>query len=174
MVWERETQEQREQRKVLQLNQVHSALVLPSTGWTDQSPDGLGKIVVCKLSNQSSSSAQPPSLLFSVIVQPDLTWNLFVCGHEVTRAMCSALRVFPVTMALDCLSKLLETLDSLSICLGQPTFVSMLRAKKGKILSPNGLISCKLDSSYLGETVRTSNCEVLSVAGTCPIIMCEV
>lgn len=72
------------------LHQLHSSLVLPSRAWNDQSPDGLEKIVVCKVSQESSSSAQPLCVTYS------LTVNLvFVKDREVTSTMCDALASFP-------------------------------------------------------------------------------
>lgn len=56
------------------LHQFHSSLSLPSKSWSDQTPDGLEKIKVCKLSqDESSSTAQPLHVIYSITVNPDLT-----------------------------------------------------------------------------------------------------
>lgn len=87
--------------------------------------------------------------------------------------MCSALRSFPVLMDAEHLLELISTLDRLKICAGQPdmNFVSMVRAKKGKVLSSDGTVVDNMPVDFGGNTytntVRTSSCEILSEAGKC-------
>ena len=54
---------------------------------------------------------------------------------------CSALVSFPSILDRNSLSELLSKLDMLRVCLGHPD-THMLRAKKGKIISPDGKIVC--------------------------------
>ena len=70
--------------------------------------------VLCKLSQESSSSTHP----FRVIclsVNGDLTWMLFVNDREVTTTLCSVLHPFPHMLTSETFSRLLAKLDSLHI-----------------------------------------------------------
>ena len=57
--------------------------------------------------------------------------------HKVTTAKCSSLETFPTLLDPESLNKLILTLESLQICSGQPdpTFVSMVTAKKERIVN---------------------------------------
>ena len=77
------------------LHQLHSSLKLPSWVWSDQSPDQLEKIVLCKISQESGSSSQPLTVAISLTINPDLT------GHSLFAAMkWSLVRVQPYILSL--------------------------------------------------------------------------
>lgn len=96
------------------LKQLHSSLKVPSRAWSDQSPDGLEKIILCKISQESGSSSQPLTVTHSLTVNSDLTWALFVNGHEVTPNICTALSSFPRMLQLETFPQLLDN-TSLSV-----------------------------------------------------------
>ena len=150
------------------LRHLHESLTLPSKAWCDQSPEGLKKLILCKLSQGSGSSAQPMMVTHSLTVNSDFTWKLFVLNHEITRS-CNALGSFPSKLDQETFSQLLTRLDNISICIGQPDthFVRMVAAKKGKVLSNDGKIMCAVDSNAYMKTVRTSDCEILATSEKC-------
>ena len=99
-------------------------------------------------------------------------------GHQVLPDKCSALVSFPSILDCNSLSELLSKLDMLRVCPGHPDthLVRMLRAKKGKIISPDGKIVCFVHSASVEfngksyqETLRLSNCELLSTSMKCCI-----
>lgn len=90
---------------------------------------------------------------------------------QVSIQRCSVLQSFTGNLNCEKLSQILSLLDHLHICAGQPDehFVKMVVAKKGKILSPNGKVVAAVDKSpvelngtFYSQTVRTSECEVLT------------
>ena len=157
---------------------VQSTLSLPSKAWSDQSSDNLQQIRLCKISQFSSDSKLPLCPTHTLTVKSDLTWTLYVNGHQVLPGKCSALVSFPSTLDRNSLSELLSKLDMLRVCPGHPDthLVRMLRAKKGKIISPEGKIVCFVHSASVEfngksyqETLRLSNCELLSTSMKCSI-----
>ena len=150
------------------LHLLHGSLCLPSKAWCDQSPEGLNKLIFCKLSQFSSSNSQPLIVTHSLTVNSDLTWKLFILNHEITTS-CSILETFPSRLSEETFSKLLAKLDSASICMGQPDadFVCMVTAKKGMVVSRDGKIACTVDNNTYLKTVRTSDCEILCAAEKC-------
>ena len=99
-------------------------------------------------------------------------------GHKVTTATCSSLEVFPTRLDGESVNNVICTLESLKFCAGQPdpTFVSMVTDKKGKINSPDGSVAAQIDdisvefggNNYC-NTVRTSRCEILSKFAKCSV-----
>ena len=79
-------------------------------------------------------------------------------------------------MSADKLSQLLLRLDQLPLCAGQPDdhFVCMVLNKKGKIESHNGEVVAYIDDAPVElngniytQTIRTSNCALLSHSVKC-------
>ena len=109
----------------------------------------------------------------------DLTWSLHVHNHLVSHSTCPALSTIPEVLNLSSLIQLLQLLDSLYICSGQTDshLVSMVSAKKGKILSPSGKVVASVESyapvflngSWYSKTVRTSECHLVSHTLRCEI-----
>ena len=96
--------------------------------------------------------------------------------HAVDPCKCAALASIPSTLNADSLSHLLQEIDSLKVCIGQPDahFVKMVLAKKGKILSHDGKIVASIDecmATVNGETctqtVRKNDCALLSSSLKC-------
>ena len=91
--------------------------------------------------------------------------------HKFTTATCSSLESFPTLLDAETLNKLILFLENLQICAGQPdpTFVSMVTAKKGRVFSPDGTVTAVIDNipvefggNKYCNTVRTSRCEIKS------------
>lgn len=114
---------------------------------------------LCKITN-----SQPAKIMHNLIIHSNLT-SPHIHKHLGTKDTCSALQPVPVTLTSDSLRKFVIQLDHLHICYGHPDshFVSMLNAKKGKIISQSGSLAAYVDhcapvslhgKSYL-TTVRT-------------------
>ena len=137
---------------------------------------------LCKLNSVATSSRQPVIITHCLTVNSDLTWVLYVHGNQLCPQTCQSLRKIPSKLDSASLYCLLESIDQLHICCGQPDvhFVSMLKAKKGKILTSDGKVSAKVDdysSVYLNGvtypvTVRTSTCELLTTYPKCSSCKC--
>ena len=116
-----------------------STLSLPSKAWSDLSSDNQQQIRLCKISQFSSDSKLPLCLTHILTVKSDSTWTLYANGNQVLPGKCSALISFPSILDCNSLSELLSKLDMLRVCPGHPD-TRILRAKKGKIISPDGKI----------------------------------
>ena len=69
--------------EVCSLQQLSTALTLPSREWINRSPEGLDMIQVCKISQASHSSSQPLRIIYTITVSSDLAWSLFVYDHKL-------------------------------------------------------------------------------------------
>ena len=147
------------------LRLLQSSVVLPD-GWSDHSPNDLKNLLLCRISSQACSSSVPLQMTHCVKVERDMSWSLFVYQHHVDITKSSALTSFPFTISSESLTTLLSRLNTLSICIGQPDshFVKMVSAKKGKVVSQDGQTVAYVDE---GNTVRTTNCELVSQSSKC-------
>ena len=154
------------------LEDPKSSLSLPIKSWCDQSPDTLEKLVLVKL----HTYGDVVQVTHTLTVNSDLTCCLVVNKHLVNFDSCSALHSFSAPMTQEKLSALLSLLDRLIVCCGQPDdhFVKMVvTSKKGKILSPAGIVAAFVDNDMVTfiflhhQTVRTSDCEILSLSSRC-------
>ena len=111
-----------------------------------------------------------------LIVHTDLTWSLYVHNHDLTQENCSQLKTLPKGLSVESLNFLLQQLERLHVCSSQPDshFVSMVNARRGKILSHDGRVvaytdncSVALNGQLYPITVRTSSCEVISTSEKC-------
>ena len=154
-----------------QLVSVQSSIVLP-TDWS-MSTDSNGCLNICKIAQvpSSSTSNQPLSLSHCLTINRDLTWKLYVCGKRVDVSTCKALQSVSTTLRPASANTLLETLDSLNVCIGNPDehFVELCIAHKGHILSPDGSViafkdvycTVMFEGDSFDSTVRTSKCDLL-------------
>ena len=158
-----------------ELLQLQSSLYFPNKSWSDQSPDDLNKLLLCKISQHLTSSTSSSTSLrvtHCLTVSSDLTWVLYSEQHLVDITKSSALSEIPVTLNAKSLQQLINILDCSNVCVGQPNvhLVKMVKAKKGKVLSKDGKVAAFVDDSavatvkgttYYG-TVRTRECEIVS------------
>ena len=84
--------------------------------------------------------------------------------------------MYPVKLSPDTVSDLLNKLDSLRLCVGNPDsrFIQLLKAKKGKIVATNGSVSAYIDGTptelngvKYPETVRSSKCDIIGHTVKC-------
>ena len=90
------------------LHALHSSIVLPDS-WSDQSPDGLENILLCRISNQVSSGTISLRITHCLKISDDLSWSLFVNQHCIDPSKCGALKSFPTRLNSRILSQLLTT-----------------------------------------------------------------
>ena len=128
------------------LQWLQSSFVLPE-GWSEHSPSSLNKSLLCRISEEASSSSVLLQLTQRVKVDRHMSWSLSVNQHPVDITESGCLSSYPLTINAEALS------NTLSICIGQPNLhlVKVVFAKKGKVSSPDGRIVAYVDG---GETVR--------------------
>ncbi len=83
----------------------------------------------------------------------DGLWTLHVFKKEVDPTKCDAIKHFPPRLSTIQVSELISALHKLVLCAGHPDdhFVSMIKAKKGKLLSVKGDVTCYLDKNQVGR-----------------------
>lgn len=160
-----------------EVQSLHQLLALPSSSWMDTSSQPLKSICLCKTSTIPAGSTQPIIITHCLTVNADLTWSLYVHNHQVKQESCPALQSIPQTLNSESLRNLLQVLEHLHVCCGQPDshFVSMVTAKKGKIFSSDGKVAASIDQyapvtlngEYCQVTVRTGSCELISNSQKC-------
>ena len=157
---------------------LQSMLILPSKSWRDETPESsdADTLVLSKMLHQPSCKSDPVQITLCLTVNNDLTWSVAVQQHSIIPSKCSALKSFPPILSTDSLHQLHKMCDELVFCAGQPDihFVSMVKAKKGKILSEDGKVvafvdECRtvLDGIVYQYTVRSSDCELVSMTDKC-------
>ena len=155
------------------LRDLYASIKLPSSAWCDQSPcdEPLTCIKLCKLATQSSSPQQPLVVTHCLTVNSTLHWSLFVHNHEIKHNKCTALATVPERLNPNTLARLLNLVDCLGVCVGQPDehFIAMAIARKGTFTSHDGATVASLDhyapvslnGESFAQTVRTTSCELL-------------
>ena len=130
------------------LESLYASVILPGPSWSDQSQTPLMSIQLCKLGQQATPIGQSLLVTHCLTISRDLTWTLYVHNHEVDARKCTALNSVLHTLDQQSLASLLDKLDSLNICSGHPDthFVSMLKDKKGKVLSSQGNVVACVDN----------------------------
>lgn len=63
------------------LTSGNSDSILPF-GWNNMSNDSSDEIRLCKVSSQSGTSFEPVKISHSIIINSNMTWNVFVHGSE--------------------------------------------------------------------------------------------
>ena len=131
------------------------------------------------MGSQPTTSTQGLVVTHSLTVKRDLTWILNIHNHLIDPQKCAVLQSVPKVLSSTSLNGLIELLERLHVCCGQPDshFLSMIEAKKGRIVSANGNVSAYMDSyspvslngQLFQKTVRTSSCELLSTAQKCSL-----
>ena len=64
------------------ISALHSSIKLPQS-WHDHTTNNFDSLRLCKIINTDSTSKQPLVITHSVIVQPDLSWKVFVHNHKI-------------------------------------------------------------------------------------------
>ena len=156
---------------------LQRSLSLPNSSWTDVSRQPLTSTCLCKVSALPTVSTQPIVITHCLTVNEDLKWALYVHNRQVQPQICQALQSVSQTLTSDSLNNLLQLLDCLHVCCGQPDshFISMVNAKKGKIISSDGKVAASIDqyapvainSEHYQATVRTGSCEMVTTSHKC-------
>ena len=73
---------------ITSLHDLHTSLVLPSKVWTDLSPDDLDSIVVCKVTDESSSSSVQPRVTHCLKVNSDRNFVEMVTSKKGKITSC--------------------------------------------------------------------------------------
>ena len=156
---------------------LQRSLSLPNSSWMDVSGQPLTSVCLCKVSTVPTVSTQPIVITHCLTVHEDLSWSLYVHNRQVQPQICPALQSVPQILTSDSLNNLLQLLDRLHVCCGQPDshFISMVNAKKGKIISSNGNVAASMDQyapvalngAHYRATVRTGSCELVSTSQKC-------
>lgn len=143
--------------------------------WIDQSSNPLERLQFVKIKEQTSSS-YPLVITHSVVVDQDLTWKVYVHGHQVNPQCLSHI---PAQLQAGMLQQLLSTIDRLNVCAGHPDahFLEMMEAKKGSLKSATGSVAAyvdanaavKLNGQSYSKPLRSTSCQLLSSASKCPV-----
>lgn len=139
-------------------------LKLPSNKWIRQDQN------LCKVSDIHSKESL--AITMCLVINKDMSWNLFVHGKEVNTDECDILKSVPNILSDIHLEELVSTLDKCSLCPGNPDykFVDMVEAKKGKLFSKNGIDvvamvdsfePVNVDGTTYPKTVRNFRCQMI-------------
>lgn len=151
-----------------------------NTSWITD-PTSTSSLTYCMLRNSTSSlstsyATNPVSLMFTVIVLVNLTWQLFVGNQLIKAELVPCLSSIPnVIGSSGDVQIILDILQSQKLCPGNPDakYVDMVnsRSKKGKMVSRKGqsVITAFVDSSkgieineqIYQSTVRTCDCAII-------------
>lgn len=166
------------------LSKLYSSLIpFLGSSWCDQTKtqDTITQIQLCKIEAQTSVST-PLVITHTLLVERDLSWNVFVHGHHINRTTSGLLSSIPSHIDSSTLLTLLSILDSASVCPGHPDskFIEIAKKRKGVFYGQNGEIKASLESSFpvvrngvtYSSTIRASQCEILiknekSICETC-------
>ena len=168
--WKKRSPKKNIKRRATTISSLHSNIELPK-GWYDHTPSNLA-IRLCKVSDTSSSSAQPLVITHSIIVNSNYSWKLFVHNRAVSK--CSALTGIPSKETS--LLRQITLVDKLHVCSGHPEskFVNYVDSRKGKLHNKSGGIAAFVDEyapillhGETFQTVRTSGCEMLVRSDKC-------
>lgn len=150
--------------------------ILPS-GWNNMSNDSSDEIRLCKVLSQSGTSSEPMKISHSIIINSNMTWNVFVHGSKVSCRKNTPLSQFPDKLSAESLQSLINVVDSASVCPGNPDkkFIDMVKAKKGALKSISGEKTAAIDDAFqvslngevYQQTIRTTDCSLLVHGAKC-------
>lgn len=130
-----------------------------------------------KLASGPSSSSQPLTVAHSVTIQEDLSWSVFVYGHNLTTFNETPLSLVPQVVNLSSLLSIMTILDQSHLCPGNPDeiFLSMASSRKGQFLASNKDVKASVENhtnvffnnTLYASTIRTASCSLLVQGGQC-------
>ena len=108
----------------------------------------------------------------SIIINPDMTWNVHVHGNKVLCRRNTPISQFSDELSVESLQSLISVVDSASVCPRNPD-EKFMKAKKGVITSTSGQKTATIDNAFqvslngevYQQTIRTTDCSLL-VHGT--------
>ena len=152
-------------------------LVVPSN-WIDVSGDD-ANLRLCEIVYQQAGSSPPLVVARSLVVDSSSrTWRVHIHGHQLDPSLVPTLVTVPSTLNGSSTSLLLQQLNQLKTCAGNPDvrFVTLAESRKnGRFLSSDKAVVAYLDSSACvtvdGQefpvTVRCSMCCLLTERVRC-------
>lgn len=147
-------------------------LKLP-TGWSyiDSNDEGL------VLTKVMSYSSQQPVITHCITIKRSGHWQLSVHAKELDTSKYDELKNFGILSDIETVNSLINVVDLFNVCPAHPDviYVNMLKEKKGKIMSPRGTISARLDeygcvrmgNTFYEATVRPESCVMLTMKNKC-------
>ena len=158
------------------LSSLHESLKLPPM-WHDHTSTELDSIRLCKI---IVTSSQPLLITRSIVIDCKRKWKVFIHNHEVKK--CSALKDIPLELCRTSFMELLQLVDGLNICAGQPdsNFIVFADSRKGKFISKDGSVNAFIDQyapvctngEVFSKTIRTSSCELIVRGQKCSACIC--
>ena len=122
--------------KIDNLCELQSALGESLNGWTDMSTKEYVRYV------KLTSSHQPLSITHCITINPDLTWKVWVHGHEVNKVECAPIQNISdnLNSKAACSSQLMVALNTANVCAGHPDLhlCSFIDAKHNNLTCKNG------------------------------------
>ena len=118
--------------------------------WNNLSNDFSDEIQLCKVSSQSDTSSEPMKISHSIIINSNMSWNVYVHGNKVSCRKNTPLSPFPDKLSAESLQSLINVVDSASVCPGNPDkkFISVVKAKKGVLKSTSGEKTSAIDDAF--------------------------
>lgn len=124
-------------------------------------------------SSDGSGDGDPITIVRTLIVSEDMTWNISIHGHKLDPHISSATSKFPSTLKYDDFKELVSVIMKYYVCCGHPdkTFVEMAHKRKGTFMSIANKVVATLDSRFpvitggtvSSYTIRHVKCELLTV-----------
>ena len=158
------------------LSSLHESLKLPPM-WHDHTSTELDSIRLCKI---IVTSSQPLLITRSIVIDCKRKWKVFIHNHEVKK--CSALKDIPLELCRTSFMELLQLVDGLNICAGQPdsNFIVFADSRKGKFISKDGSVNAFIDQyapvctngEVFSKTIHTSSCELIVCGQKCNACIC--
>ncbi len=146
-------------------------------GWVNVSSTLENELCLCQIVHQQAIDCAPIVVSRSLIVKRQhFSWMLHVHGHHVNLTAVSLLSRIPSYLESETATALLESIGSLSTCIGNPEdkFTQLGKAKKNRqFLSGNGSVVAYLDVGFVlctnakeqfSCTVRHTDCHLLTAA----------
>lgn len=133
---------------------------------------------LCVVAYQKDETAPPLVVTRSMVVSCCKTWRVHINGHLLDRSAVPLLAGIPRTLDAGTTSQLLQRLDELDTCAGNPDhkFITFARSKKaGQFLAKDKSVVAFLDDNACvmidGQeypvTVRCSKCHLLTKGVRC-------
>ena len=122
---------------------------------------------------------EPMKISHSIMINSDMTWNVYVHGNKVLCRRNTLLSQFSDRLSAESLQSLISIVDSASVCPGNPDekFIRMVKAKNGVVKSANGEKKAAVDDAFqvslngeiYQQTIRTTNCSLLVHGTKCQV-----
>ncbi|XP_065889859.1 uncharacterized protein [Dysidea avara] len=152
-------------------------MTLPSLNWNIVSSACNSHLCFYKLQDFASSSTHSLRISHSLHIYSNLTWKVTIFEHEISKEI-PPFNSFPESLDKNQVAMLLLQLDGLNVCSGHPEhhFIELMNNRMGKLYHASGEVaayvdhSCRIyghDGQLVSQTIRTSNCTILTEKARC-------